>query len=170
MKSGNENILIRLATDDDFETIYSIWLDGIKNSYDDTSIDPQTLKEKFSSNFNQRQGIFNFWVAVDAENKIWGWQSLVRCLNHPFKDNTYAESSTYLSIENRFKGLGKLLLGYVLKEAEKSSLEYVIGFVATNNVAAIKITKATGWIEVGIMPPSKSCKSKLTKLFLVRPV
>ena len=170
MKNKNADILIRLATDDDFETIYLIWLDGIKNSFDDNLIDQHTLREKFSSNFNQRQGVFNFWVAVDTENKIWGWQSLVRCLNHPFKDNTYAESSTYLSIENRFKGLGKLLLEYVLKEAEKSSLEYVIGFVATNNVAAKKITKATGWIEVGIMPPSKSSKSNLTKAFLVRPV
>ena len=170
MKSENDNIKIRLAKDDDFEVIFSIWLEGIKNSFDTNQFDKEKLKTKFCSTFFQRQGIFNFWVAVDIDKNIWGWQSLIKCFNHPFKENIYAESSTYISKGYRFKGLGTQLLDFVIKEAEKSSLEYVIGFVATINEAARKITQETGWIEVGGIPASKKNKNGIAKTFLVRPV
>ena len=170
MKPENETIQIRLATENDFETIFSIWLDGINNSFEYNEVDEDNLKEKFTSNFNQRQGIFNFWVAMDTENNILGWQSLIKTSNNPFRQNTYAESSTYISKSNRFKGVGKMLLDYVMKEAEMSSLEYVIGFVSITNEAARKITKETGWIEVGQIPASKKRNNTFEKTFLVRPV
>jgi L-amino acid N-acyltransferase YncA len=166
----NENMKIRLAVDDDFEAIFAIWLEGISNSFDTNQFEKEQLKTKFLSNFSQRQGIFNFWVAVDSSNKVWGWQSLLRCLNHPFKENTYAESSTYISKSNRFNGLGTQLLDYAIRDAEKSSLEYIIGFISTANDAAKKITQETGWIEMGIMPPSKKNANAISKMFLVRPV
>lgn len=170
MKAENKTIQIRLAIQNDFETIFSIWLDGISNSFEYKEADKDNLKEKFTSNFNQRQGIFNFWVAVDTKNNIWGWQSLIKTSNNPFRQNTYAESSTYISKNNRFKGIGKLLLDYVMQEAEKSNLEYVIGFVSINNEAARKITKETGWIEVGQIPGSKKRNDTFAKTFLIRPV
>jgi L-amino acid N-acyltransferase YncA len=170
MKSERENIKIRLATDNDFEAIFSIWLDGISNSFEYEEIYKENIKAKFTSNFNQRQGIFNFWVAVDAQNKIWGWQSLIKTSNNPFRENTFAESSTYIAKDNRFKGIGKQLLEYVMNEAEDSQLEYVIGFVALGNEAAKEITKQTGWIEIGQIPSSKKRNSEIRKSFLVRPV
>jgi len=168
--ASNENTQIRLATDNDFEDIFSIWLDGINTSFDKELIEENTLKEKFSLNYSSRQGIFNFWVAVDNQNNVLGWQSLIKTSNNPFRENTFAESSTYISNENRYKGVGKLLLDFVMKEAEKSPLEYVIGFVSIHNEAAKKITQETGWVEVGQMPPSKSNNSNILKSFLVRPV
>jgi len=170
MKIENKTIQIRLATDKDFEPIYSIWLDGIGNSFEYNEFDKDNLKEKFTSNFNERRGIFNFWVAVDRENNIWGWQSLIKISNNPFRQNTYAESSTYISKSNRFKGVGKALLEFVMLEAEKSDLEYVFGFVAIENEAAKKITEETGWLNIGEIPPSKKGKNRIIKSFLVRPV
>jgi phosphinothricin acetyltransferase len=166
----NENMKIRLAVDDDFEAIFAIWLEGISNSFDTKQFDKEHLKTKFLSNFSQRQGIFNFWVAVDSAGVIWGWQSLIKNSNNPFRENAWAESSTYISKNNRLKGLGTQLLDYAIKEAEKSSLEYVFGFVATTNDAAKKITQETGWIEVGQIPPSKKNEHAISKMFLVRPV
>ncbi|ANI90231.1 hypothetical protein A9P82_13590 [Arachidicoccus ginsenosidimutans] len=165
-----QNIKIRLAEDEDFEQIFSIWLEGIYNSFEDDNIDLDTVKKKFSSNFFQREGIFNFWVAVDEEDKVLGWQSLIKCISHPVKENIYAESSTYISKNIRSDGLGKLLLDFVIQEAEKSSLEYIIGFVSLTNEAARKITSQTGWIEIGIIPPSKKGSNKFQKIFMIRPV
>jgi L-amino acid N-acyltransferase YncA len=165
----NENISIRIATDDDFEAILLIWLEGINNSFDISKSDKEKILEKFRYNFNQRHGIFNFWVAVDSENKIWGWQSLIKTSNNPFRENTFAESSTYISRGNRFKGIGKLLLEFVINEAEKSKLEYIVGFVSLENNAAKKITQETGWIEVGKIPDSKK-GNNIQKSFIIRPV
>jgi L-amino acid N-acyltransferase YncA len=170
MKSERENIKIRLATENDFEAIFSIWLDGVNNSFEYKETDKDRVKEKFTSNFKQRNGIFNFWVAVDTHNKIWGWQSLIKTSNNPFRENSFAESSTYIAKDNRLKGIGKQLLEYVMNEAEASQLEYVIGFVALGNEAAKKITKQTGWIEIGQLPSSKKRNSEIKKSFLVRPV
>lgn len=170
MDNKLDTISIRLALDEDFETIYAIWLDGIENSFDKKAIDEQAVRQKFRSNFQERQGIFNYWLAVDGEQNILGWQSLIRYSNNPFRQDTYAESSTYIAKHTRTQGIGKLLLEHMLKEAEKSKLEYVIGFVSLTNAAARKITEETGWMEVGIIPPPKKGDYIFPKSFLVRPV
>jgi len=164
------NYLIRLANDDDFEQVYAIWLDGIHNSFDYKSKDMKKIEQKFASIFFQRQGIFNFWIATDENNKILGWQSLIRTSNNPFRENIYAEASTYISKDNRYKGMGKALLDYVMQEAEKSDLEYITCFVSVANEAAKKITEETGWIEIGVIPASKKGENKFVKSFLIRPV
>ncbi len=166
----NKTIQIRLAKDMDFEAIFSIWLEGLHNSFETSQMDLQKINAKFSANFFQRQGIFNFWVAEDRSGNILGWQSLIKTSNNPFRENSYAESSTYISKENRGHGVGKLLLDFVMKKAEKSELEYVFGFVTTTNEAGRKITKDTGWVEVGQIPVSKKGDSGFPKTFLVRPV
>lgn len=163
------DIEIRLAVEDDFETIFSIWMDGIENSFNKDLIDEAILKEKFSRNFQNRCGIFNYWVAI-KDNEILGWQSLTKFSYNPFKENIYAESSTYISRKCRFKGIGQLLIGYVMQQAEKSQLEYIAGFVSTANMAARKITKETGWVEIGEMPLSLKGDNSYTKMMLIRPV
>jgi len=166
---ANDKILIRLANDADFDAIFLIWLDGIENSFDKNTFDEAVLKEKFNLNFNNREGIFNFWVAI-LGNEIIGWQSLIKTSYNPFRENTYAESSTYIKRNCRFKGLGQLLIAYVMKEAENSQLEYVIGFISVSNLAARKITKETGWVEVGEVPPSLKGSNNYPKILLMKPV
>jgi L-amino acid N-acyltransferase YncA len=170
MENETIDFTIRLAIDNDFKSIYQIWLDGVGNSFDTDCMEEKQIQEKFQDNFHKRKGIFNFWVALDTAGKILGWQSLIKCFDHPFKENIYAEASTYISKDNRFKGAGKSLLEFVMKEAENSDLEYVIGFVAVENEAAKKITEETGWVNIGKIPPSKKGNNKIIKSFLVRPV
>lgn len=122
---------IRLANDEDFETIFQIWLDGVDNSFDTTLFDADVIREEFTKNFNKRIDIFNFWVAGN-NNEILGWQSLIKTSNNPFRKNLFAESSTYISKHCRLKGVGKMLIDYVMKEAEKSELEFVTGFVSVD--------------------------------------
>jgi phosphinothricin acetyltransferase len=170
MNNPITNFIIRLALDNDFEGIYQIWLEGVENSFDTNCFTETELRQKFKDNFQKRKDIFNFWVALDTTNKVLGWQSLIKTSNNPFRENIYAESSTYIAKDNRYKGVGKALLEFVMKEAEKSELEYVIGFVSIENEAAKRITEETGWLVIGEIPPSKKGKNNIIKSFLVRPV
>lgn len=159
---------IRLAEDDDFEEIFSIWMDGVSASFDTSKIDSISLQDKFYQNFKSRNKIFNYWVWVDETNNILGWQSLSKVTVNPLKDEYFAESSTYVRKEARHLGIGKNLLDYVMKEAETSQLQYVIGFVAKTNEATRKATRETGFIELGELPDN-SKTNFIKKLFIVRP-
>jgi len=162
-------INIRLANDEDFATIYEIWLDGIENSFNPNSIDGETLHQRFKRNFQARQGIFNYWI-VEADRRLLGWQSLIKSAHNPFREDNWAESSTYIAKDNRVKGIGEALIKHAIREAEKSQLEYIVGYVAVDNIGARKITQRNGWIEVGEIPPSKKYKNGKRKLLLIRPV
>ena len=160
---------IRIAQDEDCDAIYSIWRDGISNSFEVKNEENMVLyKKRFRNNFDNRNSIFNFWVAVDDENNILGWQSLTRAFVHPFKTENFAESSTYISLLNRYKGVGKSLMTHAIEEAQKSPLEYIIGFVAVHNETALKLTDETGWQRIGVLPTSSKIKNQIEKYILIR--
>ncbi len=161
---------IRLATDNDFDQIFDIWIEGIASSFDTASFNVQDLKTKFQTNFLKRGGIFNYWVATEEEDKILGWVSLNKTTVNPLKENFYAECSTYINTKARKVGLGELLVDYVMKEAKESQLHYVIGFIGSTNEAIRKIAADTGWIEIGELPPSSKIENKHPKVFMVRPL
>lgn len=166
---GSLDINIRLAMDNDFDIIYQIWLDGIDNSFDRTKVERNVLLNKFKDNFDKRSDVFNYWIA-ECDGVVLGWQSLIKASSNPFREEFTAESSTYIAKECRLKGVGETLISYVMKEAENSHLEYIIGYVAVENIAARKITQRTGWTEVGEIPCSLKNKNNKRKLFLIRPV
>ena len=97
-------------------------------------------------------------------NQVLGWLSLIRTSKNPFK------SSTYIALNVRYKGLGKLLLQFAIDEAEKSDLEHIIGFVAVTNKAAKVITAETGWVEIGNLPLLRKSSNNHPETILVRPV
>ena len=163
-------IRIRPAEEEDFETIYSIWMEGVSNSFPIEEFDTVRLREKFVSNFAARQGVFNYWVATEPDGLVVGWQSLIRASNNPFREQRYAESSTYVARTHRHLGVGALLLEHAIKEAQKSQLEYVLGFVTSSNQATRKITREQGWQEIGTIPSTASGNNSFQQILLIRVV
>ena len=163
------NFIIRLATNEDFEEIFSIWLEGISFSFAPSSISEIELKVKFELNYFLRYGIFNYWIAISKTNEIVGWQSLNKCTTNPLKDNHFAESSTYIKKEYRNDGVGELLLNHVFNEAKYSSLKYITGYISCENKAVNILCKKVGFNIVGQLPNLSSCKSR-SKLFIVKPL
>lgn len=134
-------------------------------------MDDDLYKNKFIENFNSRIGIFNLGVAVDLDNNtILGWQSLIKASNNPFRENFYAESSTYVGKKARKQGVGELLIDFVKKEAESSMLTHVLGFVSFNNKVAKKITANTGWSEVGTITVSENGIHLFAQFLMIRPI
>ena len=162
-------VSIRLANDNDFEQIFEIWLSGIQNSFDTTDIEHNLLKEKFKRNFSQRQGIFNYWVAI-IDDKIIGWQSLSKMTNNPLKDNIYAEYRLYVHKSNRKSSLGRFLVNHIFLEAKKSKLEFLVAYISYSNEAIRQLSLKTGWHEIGIIPQSLKSNNKFSKLITIKPV
>jgi len=167
---GNIKMGIRLASDTDYDQIYAIYLEGIGNSFDVNPKELPEIERKFLSNFKNRKGSFNFWVAINEKNQIVGWQSLTKGSANPFRAKYFAESSTYISKHYRFEGVGELLLTHAIEEAKKSELHYITGFVSDNNVSSKNMTKKLGFIEVGVIPPSKKTDTKIQQIFIIRPL
>ena len=163
-------VIIRIAGDNDFESLYSIWLEGIHNSFEFDMSDLLKYKAQFKNNFEMRSSIYNYWIACDADGKIFGYQALIKCFLNPFRSPIFAESSTYISNDAQNRGIGKLLLGYAIQQAEKSSLHYIVGFVSSTNERAKKITSDLGFVTIGPIPKSKKAIGTIEKLLMIRPV
>ena len=140
---------IRPAAPADFEAIYAIWLAGIEHSFAGFP-HPPDLSQQFHHNFATCQPPFGFWVAEEA-GEVVGWQSLLPCTCNPLKRHLMAESSTYVAAGARGRGVAKLLLSYVLAEAQKLQLQFVLGYVSAGNVRMASIVKAVGF-ELGLSP------------------
>lgn len=156
---------IRPATSTDYQSIYEIWLEGIANSFSIENYNLEEVSKKFRRNFDERNSIFNFWVAVNDSGDIMGWQSLIPFSNNPFRMIEYAESSTYISLHQRKMNLGSQLLAHALGEAKKNGLKFVVGFVASNNHSVIRLTQEIGFKLVGEMP---NTEQGILKLFLIK--
>ncbi len=89
---------VRIAQNTDFEQIFEIWIEGIKETFPSLQL-TRIEEEKFKANFSNREP-FHFWV-VERENKIIGWQSHIPCTNSPLKFQLYAETSIYVCNEYR---------------------------------------------------------------------
>lgn len=166
---GRNIFTIRLANDEDFEEIFTIWLDGISFSFDLTFINQVEIKEKFKSNFYLRFGIFNYWLAISEASEITGWQSLNKCTTNPLKDNHFAESSTYIKKVFRKDGVGELLLNYVFKEAKKSPLKYITAYISSENKGVNILIEKVGFIKVGQLPDLNLPEGS-SKFFIVKPL
>lgn len=163
------NFLIRLANDEDFEEIFTIWLDGILISFDQSSMSQSELKVKFEQNYSLRSGIFNYWIAVSKTNEMAGWQSLNKCTTNPLKDNFFAESSTYIKKDYRNEGVGELLLNHVFGEAKNSSLKYITAYISCENKGINLLCDKVGFTTVGQLPNLNPAE-RLSKLFIVKPL
>ena len=65
------------AISTDYQSIYEFWLEGIANSFSIENYNLEEVSKKFRRNFDERNSIFNFWVAVNDSGDIMGWQSPV---------------------------------------------------------------------------------------------
>lgn len=162
------NIAIRLAIDDDFESIYQIWMEGIGSSFDIQDKKDDALKDKFKSVFLNRKGIFNYWVAVNIKGDVLGWQSLNKSTVNPIKENHLAESSTYITTSARNSGIGELLLGHVIKLAKETEIRYIIGEIRDTNTLSRAMVAKLGFTEIGKFP--ENSKSDISNIFTVLPL
>jgi L-amino acid N-acyltransferase YncA len=156
MQSENNDIHIRLADADDFESIFEIWSDGL--DYENSTLNTALLKETFYSNFLNRKSFFNFWVYQPDKN-VTAWCSILRAFSHPLKATSEAEVSLYVEKKYRNSGIGEILMKFVFNELSKSEIKNVWGFAKKENSTSIKMCQHSGMVV---------CGETLTKKILIK--
>jgi L-amino acid N-acyltransferase YncA len=150
---------IRLALEEDYDEIFEIYWENIKQIFPINIPDKAAFKMKFETYFRMRRGIFNYWVAI-VENSILGWHSLNPISHNPLKAEWRAETSIY--VKNNFKNqnIGSELLKYVLRIAKKHPHLYlIIGWVSKTNESSVKMLKKAEAVFLSEIEGSKKIKT-----------
>jgi len=143
-----ENYTIRQATLDDVTEVARVWAEGSMASLG-FSISPSDYEEHFAKRIASQTEEFKLWIAEDSDGSVLGWQSLLPTRNNPAIVDFMAESSTYVSARNKAKGVGTNVMQHALKYAERTRLQWVIGWVLQSNVPMLRICDSLGWQRVG---------------------
>lgn len=91
------------------------------------------------------------WVVENNLNKIVGWVSFQSFYGRPAYDAT-AEISIYLDINERGKGLGKLILQYCLDNVSNFGIKTLLGFIFSHNEPSLTLFQYFGFEEWGVLP------------------
>jgi L-amino acid N-acyltransferase YncA len=120
----------------------------------------------FRRRVETQDDVFQVWVAEDDAGDLLGWQSLSPTMNHPVLRNLIAESSTYICPNQQAKGVGRGLLSYALRHAQNTPLKYVVAFIFTDNVGALRIIDSLGFKRVGDLPNTYNIKDNHEWMFI----
>jgi L-amino acid N-acyltransferase YncA len=145
---------IRQAQLTDIDAVLSIWH---QRPGSDPGFDGNHLalhRRDFEDRIEGQDDIFKFWVATENETYL-GWSSLQRMRSSPSMKGTMAEWSIYVSETARERTVGSGLAAATITHARHSSLEWVIGFVASTNTPCIGLVERFGFNRLGEFPVPK---------------
>jgi phosphinothricin acetyltransferase len=140
-------IQIRTAQENDLAAILDIYNDAILNTTAVYDYEPHTLEMRRQwFRIKEAQG---FPVFVAEENgRIVGFSSI-----GPFRAwaayKYSVENSIYVAVDQRGKGIGKLLLEPLIKAAEELDLHTIVAGIDSTNHVSIKLHERFGFKEVG---------------------
>lgn len=143
--------MIRRASKADADRIAEIWLDRPK-PHEHDPMRAQMIREAVA----RLEHPFGYWV-YEVDGLVIGWASLSPMRANPAVSPSMAELSCYLSRERRSNGGGSSLVKAVTEAASSSSLEYIVGWCAHSNGAAIRIFEHLQFDSIAEFPaPSKN--------------
>lgn len=143
-------VSIRLAKPSDASALARIWVDGQRAM--PVHIEDRDYTPMFAEKIAHQTPCFPVWVATTADGTVAGWQALSPSISHPYLQQFFAESSTYIDPATRAKGVGRALLSHAIEYAERTTLRYVTAYIKTDNAGALRLTDALGFQRIGDLP------------------
>ncbi len=142
-----DNVLVRLAAEDDLPAILAIYNDAILNTVATFDLKPQTLEEKRTW-LRETQHPYAVLVAVcDAD--VVGWACI-----RPFRSKAAyrftAENSVYVRNDSLGAGFGTLLMTRLLEIAAANGFHTVIAGIAGDNPGSVRLHERLGFEPVGV--------------------
>src|SRR4051794_39098585 len=139
-------ITIRNATENDLQQMLEIYNEIIENT---TAVfqyqlhTPEQRKEWFIKKQEENYPVF----VAEENNMVNGFSTFGQFRNwQAYKYSV--ENSVYVKADCRGKGIGKLLLVPLIKEAKQMQLHTIIAGIVANNEASIALHKQFGFVEV----------------------
>lgn len=143
---------IRKARLDDLEAIVRIYNSTIASRMVTADLDPIRVDEKIAwwkahEGREQRP----VWVLPGEHGEVVAWMSVSDFYGRPAYSGC-AELSIYIDPEERGKGLGKLLLQFLMDQARSLELHSVLGFIFEHNAPSVALFESCGFDVWGRLP------------------
>jgi phosphinothricin acetyltransferase len=140
---------IRLATENDLETIRAIYNYYVLHSTCTYQIVLDTVEERLAWFRNRNMKVHPVTVA-EAEGSVIAWASLSQWNKRSGYDLT-AEASVYVHHEQHRRGLGRSLLLDLIDRAKAAGLHTIIGGASSDQTASLALQAAVGFVEAGTL-------------------
>ncbi len=134
----------------DLERIVEIYNSTISSRMVTADLEPVSIESKRRW-FDEHSADFRpLWV-MKINNEIVAWLSFQSFYGRPAYNAT-AEISIYISVENRSKGIGGILLEKAIQECPKLQLTSLVGFVFAHNEPSMALLKKYNFEQWGYLP------------------
>jgi len=145
--SSPSPISVRLATQDDAESIMAIYNVEVGNHTSTFDLVPRELDEQRRW-IAQRSGAFSAVVAL-LDDEVVGFASL-----SPYKERpayrTTVEDSVYVSRDHPRLGIGRILMDHMIGLARDSGFHAVVARIEASGMASRALHEACGFELVGV--------------------
>jgi phosphinothricin acetyltransferase len=139
---------IRTATKKDIPSITEIYNDAVLNTTSTFHIEPQSI-DKQEKWLEKHTGKYTVIVAVENECVV-GWASLSPWSDRCAYSNT-ADVAVYIKEGFRGKGIGKRLVGQLLKKGNEIGFHTAIAKICSENQVSFNLFKKLGFKHIGTM-------------------
>lgn len=141
-------VTIRSALFAHLPGILEIYNEAVLNTTATYEYEVETLAER-TAWFEEKQSAgYPVLVAEDCSGEVVGWGALGGFRGR-FGYRFTAEDSVYVRVDQRGKGIGRLILSALIEEARKMGLHAIIAGIDTEGEASIRLHAALGFQKVG---------------------
>ena len=139
-------IIIRMATENDLQSMLDIYNEIIMNNTAIFQYDMHTLQQRKEWFAQKKKENYPVFVA-EQNNTVVGFSTFGQFRN--WQAYQYSvENSVYVKADCRGKGIGKLLLQPLIDVAKERQLHTIIAGIVADNEASIALHKQFGFVEV----------------------
>ncbi|MEX1030700.1 MAG: N-acetyltransferase family protein [Paenibacillaceae bacterium] len=138
------------ATLDQLERIVDIYNSTISSRTVTADLDPVTIDSKRKWFDEHSANSRPLWV-MKIDDEIVAWLSFQSFYGRPAYNAT-AEISIYISVENRSKGIGSILLERAIQDCSRLRILTLVGFVFAHNEPSLALLKKYKFEQWGYMP------------------
>ena len=146
--NSTPGVILRQATVADAPAIAAIYNHEVENTTSTFDLVPRTLAEQ-EAWITARSGAFSAIVAVNADGEVLGFGAL-----SPYKERaayrTSVEDSVYVDRSLARRGIGRMIVSYLLDVARDSGFHAVFARIEASGTASRALHEACGFRLVGV--------------------
>ncbi len=138
-------IKIRKAETNDLERINEIYNYYVLESTCTYQTEPEPIesRKKWFNNHNERHPV----IVVENNGRILGWGAISRFKERKAYENT-GEVSIYIDHEWLHRGLGQIILSWLIEQAGKVGLHTLMAVISADQIPSIKLHEKYGFKTV----------------------
>lgn len=138
---------VRPANREDLPAILAIYNEAVLNTTASYDYEPSTLEQRTAWFEDHVAADLPVYVAENGAGEVAGWSSLSR-----FRDRIgyqfTVENSVYVAVDQRGRGMGRLLLAPLIDAARARKLHAIIAAIDAANEPSLRLHAAFGFERV----------------------